>query len=260
MWTASDSACMRRAMIASGPPAPPRAPVTRSAASVRSAGSAMAGPPYPRPCRPDAHPCHRGRPPPGLALAPGRLRSPRMPERPADRAVAEAAPLERARRAAGARGAGSQDPLVSELRRAGPLPLLVLHFLAREPSYGNQLMERVTELTGGLIAVNPNTMYPLLRSLEQQGLVRGEWEHPERRSRRFYRLTPAGAAERGRLAPQLGPRLGGAAGGGGPGRVSPCPPASCRSDGTGRRAGRRAGRRQRRRGALVRPPPLAGVR
>jgi hypothetical protein len=38
-----------------------------------------------------------------------------MPERPTDRAVAEAAPLETARRAAGARGAGSQDPLAVEL-------------------------------------------------------------------------------------------------------------------------------------------------
>jgi PadR family transcriptional regulator PadR len=130
-----------------------------------------------------------------------------MPSRQTEDAVAEAAPLETARRATGARGAGSQDPLVGELRRAGLLPLLVLHFLSGEPSYGNQLMERVTELTGGLIAVNPNTMYPLLRSLEQQGLVRGEWERPERRSRRFYRLTDAGEAERRRLAVEFRPRL-----------------------------------------------------
>jgi len=130
-----------------------------------------------------------------------------MPRRQTERAVADAAPLETARRAAGARGAGSQDPLVGELRRAGLLPLLVLHFLAGEPSYGNQLMDRVTELTGGLIAVNPNTMYPLLRSLEQQGLVRGEWEHPERRSRRFYRITEAGTQERDRLSAEVGPRL-----------------------------------------------------
>ena len=130
-----------------------------------------------------------------------------MPRRQTERAVADAAPLETARRAAGARGAGSQDPLVGELRRAGLLPLLVLHFLAGEPSYGNQLMDRVTELTGGLIAVNPNTMYPLLRSLEQQDLVRGEWEHPERRSRRFYRITEAGTQERDRLSAEVGPRL-----------------------------------------------------
>ena len=122
--------------------------------------------------------------------------------------MAEAAPLERAREAAGARGgAGSADPVIGELRRAGLLPLLVLHFLADGPSYGNQLIERVGSITGGLVGVNPNTMYPLLRRLESEGLVAGTWEHPERRSRRFYALTPAGAAERDRLARTLGPRL-----------------------------------------------------
>jgi DNA-binding PadR family transcriptional regulator len=50
-------------------------------------------------------------------------------------------------------------------------------------------------------------MYPLLRELEARGLVAGEWEHPERRSRRFYRLTDAGEAERRRLAGELAPRL-----------------------------------------------------
>ena len=130
-----------------------------------------------------------------------------MPPRRTDRAVAEAAPLEAAKAAAGTRGAGSQDPLLGEMRRAGLLPLLVLHFLRDEPSYGGRLIERVGAVSGGLIAVNPNTMYPLLRDLEDQGLVAGEWEHPERRSRRFYRLTDAGEAERRRLSAELAPRL-----------------------------------------------------
>ena len=119
--------------------------------------------------------------------------------------MAAAASLDAARQAAGAPAKG--DPLVAELRRAGLLPMLVLHFLAAGPSYGNQLMERVSDVTGGLIAVNPNTMYPLLRSLEARGLVAGEWEHPERRSRRFYRLTPDGEAERQRLAEEIAPHL-----------------------------------------------------
>jgi DNA-binding PadR family transcriptional regulator len=50
-------------------------------------------------------------------------------------------------------------------------------------------------------------MYPLLRSLEERGLVAGEWEHPERRSRRYNRVTAAGEAERDRLAAELEPRL-----------------------------------------------------
>ena len=93
------------------------------------------------------------------------------------------------------------------LRKAGLLRLLVLHLLGQGPSYGNQLMERVGELTGGLVGVNPNTMYPLLRALEAEGIVAGEWEHPERRSRRFYRLTEAGEGERDALLVDLGPRL-----------------------------------------------------
>ncbi len=125
-----------------------------------------------------------------------------------ERAVAEAATLDAARAAAGGRAAPAKgDPLLAELRRAGLLPVLVLHFLGEGPSYGNQLMERVSATTGGLVAVNPNTMYPLLRSLEGRGLVAGEWEHPERRSRRFYRLTDDGEAERERLAAEIMPHL-----------------------------------------------------
>jgi DNA-binding PadR family transcriptional regulator len=101
----------------------------------------------------------------------------------------------------------SGDPLVGDLRRAGLLPLLVLHYIAAEPCYGNQLIDRIGELTGGAVAVNPNTMYPLLRSLEAQGFASGEWEHPERRSKRFYRITEAGRAEHERLAAELAPRL-----------------------------------------------------
>jgi PadR family transcriptional regulator PadR len=131
-------------------------------------------------------------------------------DRRTERAVAEAASLDQARAAAGAsrtRGAGTSDPLVAELRRAGLLRVLVLHFCAEGPSYGNQLMERISGVTGGLVAVNPNTMYPLLRGLEADGLLAGEWEHPERRSRRFYRLTEAGEAERERLTRSVGDLL-----------------------------------------------------
>ena len=99
------------------------------------------------------------------------------------------------------------DPLIGDLRRAGLLPLLVLHYISVEASYGNQLIERISALTHGALAVNPNTMYPLLRSLEAQGLASGAWEHPERRSKRYYRITDAGRAERDRLAVELGPRL-----------------------------------------------------
>ena len=64
--------------------------------------------------------------------------------------------------------------------------------------------ERITE---GVITVNPNTIYPLLRRLESEKLIRGDWEHPDRRTRRFYSITDAGRAEYERLRDELGPFL-----------------------------------------------------
>ena len=104
-------------------------------------------------------------------------------------------------------GPGAADPLLGDIRRAGLLPLLVLHYVALGPSYGNQLIERIAWLTAGTVAVNPNTMYPLLRSLEARGLIAGEWELPGGRGRRYYRITPAGDEERLRLAGRLAPHL-----------------------------------------------------
>jgi PadR family transcriptional regulator, regulatory protein PadR len=100
-----------------------------------------------------------------------------------------------------------QDPLSGELRRREVLPLLVLHLIAAGPSYGNQLMERIAGMTEGVLTVNPNTMYPLLRKLEAAGLIEGDWEHPERRTRRFYSLTTAGGEEYARLREEVRPFL-----------------------------------------------------
>ena len=100
-----------------------------------------------------------------------------------------------------------QDPFTGGLRRREVLPLLVLHLINEKPSYGNQLMERIGAMTAGVLSVNPNTMYPLLRQLEARGLIDGQWEHPERRSRRYYAITDAGAAEYDRLVTEVRPFL-----------------------------------------------------
>jgi DNA-binding PadR family transcriptional regulator len=121
-------------------------------------------------------------------------------------AVAQAGGLGEAAGAA-APPARGQDPLSGELRRREVLPLLVLHLIAAGPSYGNQLMERIAGMTEGVLTVNPNTMYPLLRKLDAAGLIEGSWEHPERRTRRFYSITDAGRAEYERLLEEVRPFL-----------------------------------------------------
>src|SRR5919204_3453282 len=132
---------------------------------------------------------------------------------PDARALAEAARAARQRAAPAAprapvrRRGGAMDVFGGEIRRRDVFPLLVLHLIAREPQYGNRLIEEIERITEGVISVNPNTIYPLLRQLEAQGMIRGEWEHPDRRTRRYYSITPAGRREYRRLREELKPFL-----------------------------------------------------
>jgi PadR family transcriptional regulator, regulatory protein PadR len=104
-------------------------------------------------------------------------------------------------------GGRSMDVFGGEIRRRDVFPLLVLHLIEREPAYGNRLIEEIERITEGLISANPNTIYPLLRDLEARGLIVGEWEHPDRRTRRFYSITAAGRREHKRLRGELEPFL-----------------------------------------------------
>lgn len=123
-----------------------------------------------------------------------------------------AAEARRAAEASGGRGPGGRpsDVFGGELRRRDVFALLVLHLISRSEtgaSYGNQLIEQVSDITAGSITLNPNTMYPLLRQLEADGFIAGRWEHPEKRSRRLYTVSEAGAAEYERLKQALKPFL-----------------------------------------------------
>lgn len=74
-----------------------------------------------------------------------------------------------------------------ELRR-GSLVLAVLAAL-REEQYGYTLRRALAE--HGL-EVDENTLYPLLRRLETQGLLLSEWREENKRKKRFYRLSEEG--------------------------------------------------------------------
>ena len=85
-----------------------------------------------------------------------------------------------------------KEIFLGEVKARGVFPLLILHLVSKRPEYGNSIIRGIKEMTGGVMSVSPNTVYPLLRRLEEQGYVKGEWERPDTRSRRFYRITPRG--------------------------------------------------------------------
>ncbi len=74
-----------------------------------------------------------------------------------------------------------------ELRR-GCLTLAVLAQL-RQEHYGYTLRKA---LANRGMEIDENTLYPLLRRLEAQGLLTSEWREEEKRNQRFYKLSPDG--------------------------------------------------------------------
>lgn len=79
--------------------------------------------------------------------------------------------------------------LVLELRR-GTLILLVLSQL-REPMYGYSLVKKLNEHD---IPMDANTLYPLMRRLESQGLLASQWDTSEAKPRKYYQITEDGLA------------------------------------------------------------------
>lgn len=77
--------------------------------------------------------------------------------------------------------------LLLELRR-GTLTISVLSQM-KEPKYGYALVQSLEEKG---IAMDPNTLYPLLRRLEGQGLLESQWETGGAKPRKYYRRTEYG--------------------------------------------------------------------
>jgi len=76
---------------------------------------------------------------------------------------------------------------LQELRRGTVVVASLLSL--RVPGYGYALLEH---LAAAGIDVDANTLYPLLRRLETQGLLESEWNTDESRPRKFYRTSPEG--------------------------------------------------------------------
>lgn len=79
------------------------------------------------------------------------------------------------------------DKYRQEMRR-GITVIMVMQFL-RESQYGYALQKQLNE---NGIEIGQDTLYPLLRRLEEQQLLESEWRVEDPRPRRYYRLNPDG--------------------------------------------------------------------
>ena len=87
------------------------------------------------------------------------------------------------------------ESAVMELRR-GTLILSVLSQL-ETPEYGYSLVQLLASKD---MAIDQSTLYPLLRRLEKQGLLKSDWSVEESRPRKYYVLSEDGREFLAKLA------------------------------------------------------------
>jgi transcriptional regulator len=77
----------------------------------------------------------------------------------------------------------------------GTLDMLVLKTLDVEEAHAYALNVRLTETSAGVFRVNAGSLFPAIRRLERDGLIKGEWRATEHNRRaKWYALTSRGRA------------------------------------------------------------------
>jgi len=83
----------------------------------------------------------------------------------------------------------------------GDVRTAILFLLAEGPMHGYQVIQELTERSGGMWQPSPGSVYPTLQQLEDEGMVRSA----EDEGRRVFSLTDEGRAEVERRAEEPRP-------------------------------------------------------
>lgn len=73
---------------------------------------------------------------------------------------------------------------------------LILTILNRGESYGYDIIQKATELSGGQLEWSDGMLYPVLYKMEKDNFVQTRWEMSDTgRHRKYYSLTDKGKEE-----------------------------------------------------------------
>ena len=86
--------------------------------------------------------------------------------------------------------------MISRALTAASTKPIILAILKRGENYGYQIIQSVREISGGDLDWSEPMLYPVLKRMEREGLVKSQWKNTERgRFRRYYWLTTKGHVE-----------------------------------------------------------------
>ena len=74
----------------------------------------------------------------------------------------------------------------------GYMRIAILILLNKKQCHGYEIMKEIKDRTRGFWRPTPGGVYPILRSLEKAGYIKGEWFFQEKRRRKIYKITDPG--------------------------------------------------------------------
>lgn len=91
----------------------------------------------------------------------------------------------------------SQKPKESSVQifTKGLLPIYVLHLLSFSPKNGNEISHNISKNTHGRWTPSTGGIYPILKRMEQDELIAGEWDNPDKHFQKIYKITEKGLRE-----------------------------------------------------------------
>src|SRR5438128_7951904 len=86
-------------------------------------------------------------------------------------------------------------PIVHDRLHSAPKGLLRYYILAKisqKPSHGYEIIQHIDSKTEGAWRHGAGSLYPILKKLVSEGLIKADPEPSEEATRRVYRITPKG--------------------------------------------------------------------
>lgn len=75
----------------------------------------------------------------------------------------------------------------------GSTAIMILKIISKSDAYGYQITQELYECSGEIFKLNEGTLYPILHTLEKDGLIKSYSKISEQgRLRKYYSITPLG--------------------------------------------------------------------
>ncbi len=74
----------------------------------------------------------------------------------------------------------------------GSTKMLILEMVKDENMYGYQMIKKLKEKSNNVFEFKEGTLYPILHSLEEEGLISSYWDDTTGKKRKYYAITIKG--------------------------------------------------------------------